>query len=431
MISKQYVHQHKQLCIGCGVCAGVCDAIKMKEDIFGQYYAMVNIDECVKCGKCISVCPMRLTESELDNVGKNIWNDKELSYRYESGFYLKCYEGYLPEYRNLSASGGYCTALLSELLERNLVKSVYCAEKNNDSGKLFESKRITTLDELKKCAGSAYYPIEISQTLKLIRQRKEKTAIVCLPCQATAIRLAMRNDAILRESISYIIGLICGGVPGKGMIEYVAKDLPCDMNKITKITFREKDKGIKCNNCQLKFYSGDKLLGTSRFHGESFGFVYLNHIMHNKGCNVCTDIFAENSDIVFGDAWFDENKVNEYGTSICITRNIVLDEIMREMGANESTIDRIILAQSNVGLIRKKKIMSRYFRYIYSKQGYDVDFEMQNRKQIKAFVQAVLADLFDANNRRSWARYKAGKISFGKLKKRWKFNISLKRRARI
>lgn len=430
-MSNQCVHQSKQLCAGCGVCAGMCNAIHMKTDVFGLYYPEVDQNACVHCGKCVSVCPLLCDVETEIKLKESCWQQEKLGYREETGYYLGAYEGADSRYRNTSASGGYCTALLCELLKQEKVQSVYCAWKNDDPECFFVSKRVTSCEELYRCSGSAYYPIEISQTIQSIRNRKEKTAIVCLPCQATAIRLAMKKDKVLRESVSFIIGLVCGGVPGKGMVEYIAKDLSCNLNKVTRISFREKDIGVPCNNCQIKFYQGKQQVSVSRFHGESFGFVYLNHFLHNKACNTCTDIFAEQADAVFGDAWFNENKINELGTSICITRNAVLDDIMQRLGAGQSSIDRMILAQANVGLITRKKRMSYYYRRYYKSKGYDIETTSQKTKDTKKRCRVILEERFAESGRRAWMAYKGGKISFDKLKKKWNKITWLKKKVNL
>lgn len=428
---NQCVHQKKQLCVGCGVCAGICDAIQMKSDSFGFYYPDINTEKCVHCGKCVSVCPMLLGDEKRMKLEKECWKNEEISYRMETGYYRGAYEGEIARYRPTSASGGFCTALLIELLKRSLVQSIYCAKQENDIERFFVSERITTSEELQKSSGSAYYPIEISQTLRSIRQNDEKTAIVCLPCQATAIRLAMQKDKRLRDRIVFIIGLVCGGIPGKSMVEYIASDLNIDKQQITRITFREKDKGIRCNNCQIKFYCGENEIAVSRFHGESFGFVYLNHILHNRGCDTCTDIFAEQADAVFGDAWFDENKPNEMGTSICITRNSVLDQIMKDIGAEVSNIDRMILAQSNVGLINRKKRLSYYYKKYYKQHGYVIDTDDEKTPNKKTYIRVFLNETLADRNRKSWLLYKENRISFNQLKKKWRQNILLKKKAKL
>ena len=155
-MSNQFVHQCKQLCVGCGVCAGMCDAIKMKTDEFGFYYPEVDQTICVQCGKCVSICPMRLSNQDAEKLENTCLQNENLSYRVETGHYLGTYEGVISQYQNTSASGGYCTALLCELLSRKLVKSVYCARKNTDQDRFFVSARVTSCEELHRCSGSAY-----------------------------------------------------------------------------------------------------------------------------------------------------------------------------------------------------------------------------------------------------------------------------------
>lgn len=432
-MNRENVLSTKQLCIGCGICAGICgkEAIVMGENEYGQYFPIIDELQCVSCGKCIAVCPMRISEKERKQIDIELWNNRMQNekYRQETGFYINAYEGFFPKYRMTSASGGFCSALLCALLEYGMIQSIYCISKNHDSNNFFVSKRITSCNDVLKCSGSAYYPIELSETLKEIKKRNEKTAIVCLPCQATALRYAMKKDKALQDSIQYIIGLICGGVPGKSMVEYIAKTKGCELDEFDKITFREKDSGIQANNCQIKFYKNNHEVAVSRYHhGDAYGFVYLNKILHYKGCNICADIYAEQADIVFGDAWFDENRTNEWGTSICITRNRDLDDIMKKLGAKESSIDRMILAQRNVGLIYNKKKLAYQYKETYRKHGYALGEYTRKDISWKLKIIVFLRELMADANRKEWKKYKEGRITFNQLNKNWHTIIKWKKR---
>ena len=46
-------------CVGCTACESVCPkrCIKMKMDLEGFLYPVINLKECVNCGKCYQVCP--------------------------------------------------------------------------------------------------------------------------------------------------------------------------------------------------------------------------------------------------------------------------------------------------------------------------------------------------------------------------------------
>lgn len=425
------VHRSKQLCTGCGICAGLCDAIEMSEDDIGHYIPKVDSEKCKNCGKCVKSCPVLLNSSDRDLLSDSLWSNSLKEKSLQTGYILSCYEGYVPSRREHSASGGLCSELLMQLLKRNMIKSVYCASGNPDRTKLFVSKRVSTCEEIASCAGSAYYPIELSETIKSIKARNELTAVVCLPCQATALRLAMKQDRQLKERVKYIIGLICGGMPGKGMVEYISAAEKCDFKHIDGVTFREKDKGIKCNNCQVKLYSNQNMKCTSRFHnGETFGFVYLNHLYHNITCDACSDIFAEHADVAFGDAWFPENTPNELGTSICITRNKEIDDIIKNISdfVTASSADRMITAQKNVGLVNRKKVMSRYYADFLKKKG----FTINNVKPVSAGFKTKLRINMELATkkevRKLWKKYKNGKITFSAMEKKLKRLIALKKK---
>ena len=427
---KKSVDEIKHLCASCGVCAGMCKYIEMEDDLFGLYRPMVK-EGCIKCGRCVSVCPEIIPYEEAD-----IPFSADSGFKYDSntGFYLSCYDGYVENHRHDCASGGMCSELLVMLLKRNIVDAIYCAVSHEDSHKLYTLSRVTTEEEIRRNARSAYYPIEISEALDTIRKLDESVAIVCLPCQAKALRLAMKQDLKLNNCIKYIIGLVCGGLPGKAMVEYIAKTNRVDINEIKRITFREKDEDIKCNNCQIKLYDRTgELRVTSRFHGESFGFAYLNKLFYNESCWVCDDAFAEYADVVFGDAWYKENTPNDLGTSICLTRNLEIDKLIRTMGKSIQSVDveKIIDAQRNVGVIEKKKRQSIGFADVYRNKGYEVSNHIENMLDFKTKIKCRLYILFYNHDKKLWERYKTNNISFSKLDKKYHRSVKLRKRMHL
>ena len=77
----------------------------------------------------------------------------------------------------------------------------------------------------------------MSDMLRHIKEKNGKYALVVLPCQAKAIRTLQKHDKILRGRIKYLLGLVCGGVPGKAMVEYVANDNGKDILEIRQVSF--------------------------------------------------------------------------------------------------------------------------------------------------------------------------------------------------
>lgn len=427
---EKNIGEIKHLCTGCGICAGMCKHIEIYDDAFGFYRPKVK-NSCVECGKCVSVCPAITPYREEDIP---FCKDSRLGYDFNTGYYIACYDGYVESNRRNCASGGMCSELLISLLKYQQVDAVYCAVSNDDAHKFYVCGRLTTEEEIRRNARSAYYPIEISEALKSIRNRDEKIAIVCLPCQAKALRLAMKQDLKLRHNIKYIIGLVCGGLPGKAMVEYIAKTKKIEIDEIKKITFREKDDEIRCNNCQLKMYDEDGILKvTSRYHGESFGFAYFNKLFYSESCWVCDDVFAEYADVVFGDAWYKENIPNTLGTSICITRNAELDELICEMGENIHRVDvaKVVEAQRNVSVVGKKKHLSAGFARIYRKKGFSVSNRLEEKLGLKDKIKCQLYLLFFNYNKNLWMDYRMGNISFNTLDQKYHRSVKMKKRIHL
>ena len=424
------VAEVKHLCTGCGICASVCEFIKMAETPLGLYRPKIG-EGCVSCGKCVSVCPEMVPHKDVDMP----FNKNEgMDYNINTGYYLACYDGYVSNNRRDCASGGMCSELLVSMLKRKLVDAVYCATSNKDSKKLYVYSRVTTEQEIRRNARSAYYPIEISEAVKSIRMFDEKVAIVCLPCQAKALRLVMKQNPELKRSIRFIIGLVCGGLHGKAMVEYIAKANQVDIDDINRVTFREKDNNIKCNNCQIKLYNKKgELVVTSRFHGESFGFAYFNKLFINQSCWTCDDVFAEYADVAFGDAWYKENTSNVLGTSICLTRNPVIDKLIRVMGESIHPVSatKIIEAQRNVGLIEKKKRLSAGFADLYRNKGYYVCNHIENKLNFKEKIKCRLYLYFNEYDRKLWNRYKANNISFSQLDQKYHCSVRIRKRMHL
>lgn len=365
-----FVHEKKQLCIGCGMCSALCKNISLKETEIGHYIACVDKEKCVRCGVCVSVCPVLKSTEEKNKINDELFC---ANYIVETGYFVNCYEGTSEKHISTSASGGFCTRFLEQLLSCGEVDGVYCAGDGNSFDTLYKYVYVDDINVLKKNSLSAYYPLNLEETIKQILKNDRKVAIVVLPCQATAIRVAMKKNKILAKRIKCIIGLICGGLPGKGMVEFIAKRKGIELTDIKKVAFREKDSKHKCNNCAIGVYT-DKEYIKSYFHGDDFGFAYLGNFFHNFACNRCDDIYAESADIVFGDAWFEEYKENIFGTSVCLLRNQHFDEIFKaidDISVRKIDINRMILAQKNVGLILKKKKNSSIYHRIYCILGYE------------------------------------------------------------
>lgn len=411
-----------QLCTGCGVCAGICKCISMRKTSSGHYAAEVDANKCVNCGRCAGVCPVLKSGDEKSALNSELFKGE---YTNETGHFVSCYRGISRAHVKSSASGGLCTALLEELLRKKAVDGIYCVGSDESKEAYYKYTLVSSVENLKKYSLSAYCPVNLESVVRKILKEDKTVAVVALPCQAQALRFAAAQDKRLKQRIKYIIGLVCGGLPGSAMIDYIAaKDRIRDIDKVT---FREKSEDKVCNNCSLYIYHGTDV-HRHYYHNDIFGTLYFGKGFHGEACNICTDIFAEAADIAFGDAWYNENKKNVYGESICIVRNEELNKLLLDtdnLELRSISVDELILAQRNVGLIWLKRQLPYAFEKIYRSMGYK-NGKLNKAKQISPIAYAKLYPkaVFKLSRQRLsvkyWKKYKDNEISFDCLEKKIK-----------
>src|SRR5206468_11182672 len=100
-------------------------------------------------------------------------------------------------FRPNGSSGGLTSWVAAELLRTGAVDGIaHVAPTDPAAGGLFAYRISRSLDELSAGAKSRYYPVELSQVLREIRERPGRYAIVGIPCFIKAINLLRRVDAL-------------------------------------------------------------------------------------------------------------------------------------------------------------------------------------------------------------------------------------------
>ena len=345
-------------CIGCGVCAGVCPRgrLEMRFNNRGEYNP-VELDNCKDCGEkcslCYQVCPVHGDTKNETDIGRELYNDVNgMQYRNEIGYYLSSYLGYSNSngHRENGASGGMATWTLETLFVTGEVNAVACVGWTDDSNRLFNFRVCTTTDDIKKCSGSAYYPVEISSIIQHIMENEGRYAIIGLPCVCKAIRLAQDIFPKLKKRISFILGLVCGRLVSKYFAEYLVTRGGGCPNNIKDFIFRKKIPGVSAISAYGRcfFRSVDS---KGEIEGDAhYGFEWGGGYFQLKGCFFCDDKFAECADAVFMDAWLSQYSVQPEGYSIVLVRNHLLrvmisNQIGNTLNVSEIDVDTAILSQ--------------------------------------------------------------------------------------
>ncbi|MEW4225663.1 Coenzyme F420 hydrogenase/dehydrogenase, beta subunit C-terminal domain [Rossellomorea marisflavi] len=319
-------------CIGCGVCAAIKGSpLKMSINNNGQYIPTVGESSSDMEINPLEVCPFSNSSKNEDEIGLSnfgdIYNINKSEYE---GYYLKSFAGYVKEggYRKNGSSGGMATWIASQLLQRNLVDGIIHV-KSSEGAMLFNYQISYSVDSLINGSKSKYYPVEMSEVIKKIKNGNKRYAIIGIPCFIKSLRLLASKDEILRKSLKYYIGLVCGHLKSEFFAKSIGLELGILPDKLSDIDFRVKKEKEKANNYNVSVTSKDGSVieeSTKKLQTTNWGQGYFKY----NACEYCDDVLAETADITIGDAWLPKYTKDSMGTNLIIVRNKKLLEIIEE-----------------------------------------------------------------------------------------------------
>lgn len=346
---------NKNMCIGCGVCVNFCPTkvLKMQMNDSKNYEVCIKEGCIEKCDICLKICPFfNKNEDEINsNLYQNLPNfDKDIKK------YIKTYEFYYKndEKRISSASGGAGNFIFTKLFELDLIDYAVCVGGNKNE--LFKFQ-IFTKNNSKNIKQSAYYPLNLEDTLKFILENKARYAISSLPCFAKALRLAMKKSARLKNRIKFIIGLVCGQNKSANYTQKLANlAFKKDDVKLQNVNYRYKFKDKNAMEFGIKFTDINNKKAIDNRDKSAF-LWWDSRAFTPIACNHCDDVFAKCADAVLMDAWLKENIQDFKGQSLVILRDKILLDIFENSNEFCKSVDpnRIVLSQ--IGVIKSKKLM--------------------------------------------------------------------------
>ncbi len=306
---------NSNLCSGCGVCSAVCPAecISFADNEFGEIRPIIHEEKCVNCGKCSHICPFG-----LENTGAH--KDGDETY----------YIGTAKEFKSRASSGGVATFVLNSLLEKGMADYIVTVAPQNDANELFTYTICSNQNDLIACQGSAYYPVTLAKVLSQIRGMDGSFAIIGVPCFVSALRKLKEQSAFWNEKIKFLLGIVCGHTPTKTMIDCIAWKSGHTRSDIKTCRFRIKEDTRPAWDYGVKLEFSDDSRVTS-FGSDDFGFLFWRKLFSQECCNHCKDVFADDADITFMDAWLEEYQHQPEGTSLLICRNAEIDDILKPL----------------------------------------------------------------------------------------------------
>jgi len=322
-------------CIGCGACAVQNHGVGIRENAIGLPQADLECGD--GSGK---ICPFGTVVTE-DELAKPLY-EKGSHFDSRVGFYLETYTGYVVEsdFREKASSGGMVSWVLTQLYKRGEIDGViHVAEGCND---IFEYKVSETLDEIASRSKSRYYPVHYDEAIKKILGNGKRYAFVGVPCFVKSIRLLSANNERVRESIRYCIAIFCGHLKTKAFAEMIAMQQGVSSSAMASVDFRVKNPTQPANKYSSQVFFRDTVgeikslppMPTQKLYGLDWGLGYFKP----KACDWCDDIAGETADLSCGDAWLPETVKDSLGTNIVISRNKIVDDILKDGVARKNLV---------------------------------------------------------------------------------------------
>ncbi|HKT76443.1 MAG TPA: Coenzyme F420 hydrogenase/dehydrogenase, beta subunit C-terminal domain [Sphingobium sp.] len=322
------------LCTGCGTCAALAvrDEVRLDWDRDGQLKPVGppawthRPDE-----RFARLCPFSPLADNEDVLATARFPDS----RHDPwiGRFQAAYVGHAAEqdYRERGSSGGMVSWVAAELLKRGLVDGVAHVGRADPAadGRLFRYRISRDIAALKDGAQSRYYPVDMAQILREMREIPGRYAVVGIPCFIKAVHLTRAADPVLRDRIAFTLGLVCGHMKSRDMVESFAWQMDVDIRAVAKVDYRVKDESRPAN-----WYTARLTCRDGQQHQRDWWHLvdgdWGSGFFQNRACDFCDDVVADTADIAFGDAWVEPYSSDGRGTNVVVVRSPLLHAMLHD-----------------------------------------------------------------------------------------------------
>ena len=323
-----------KFCTGCGVCVSESDSsLKMDWNEEG-FIIPIQIEPNIP-NNVIRVCPFNPTpEQEVSDEDKlaSLYLPEAHNFNDKVGRYISTYAGFSPEYRDTSSSGGLATYIFKKVLDDGIADRLYVVTEADDgySYQFFERG-----EDIKKISKTRYVPVTMEQLFCEIDDFDGTVAVSGVACFIKAIRLKQYYHPKIKEQITFLIGIICGGWKSKFFTDYLVQEAGIN-GQYSSAEYRVKDPSSQAND--YSFSAVDEHGQEHELKMRKLGDMWGTGLFKSEACDFCTDVLSELADVSLGDAWLPEYKTDGNGNSIIVTRTYIADQIILQ-GINDSELE--------------------------------------------------------------------------------------------
>ena len=323
-------------CIGCGACAAFDPGIRIKLDEYGRYVATRQSESTPVNPTAALVCPFADGVPNEDELAQEVFGT-EAQFEPHIGYHVATYAGWVVEsdFRAQGSSGGLASWLLVELLNRGLVDYVVHVAPQpapTAGAPLFRFAVSSTPEEVRAKAKSRYYPVEMSGVIVEMLQRPGRYAVVGIPCFIKALRLACRESSVLKQRVTFTVGIVCGHLKSTAFAEMFAWQCGIAPDELRAIDFRTKlpDRPAISYAVTVVGQRDGRDITVTKPTSELFGSNWGHGFFKYKACDFCDDVVGETADISVGDAWLPEYVSDSAGTNVVVVRSQTLNSLLAD-----------------------------------------------------------------------------------------------------
>lgn len=411
-------NERKEYSEASGVSAIVDKAIKMELNEYGVFVEQIAANPDKELKSLVQYVSPNLNELINESiVAKKLFDKIDgISYDNRIGYFKSLYAGHVVEgdYRENASSGGMGTWIFMELFKRDMIDGVIHVKRNLDksSKKMFQYDISKSVSEIKQGAKTKYYPVEVSEVIKKVKETPGRYAIIGIPSFIMALRLLAEKDEVVKKRIKYTVGLICGHQKSSKFAESLAWQVGIKPGDLLNIDFRKKlldrpssDYGVEMTGLihgkEVTVVKPTKeLLG----HDWGHGFFKIN------ASDYTDDVMNETADVTLGDAWLPEYTKDSQGNNVVVVRNPEINELI---------IKGIESGRLNLDKVDKETIFksqAAHYRHTHDELAYrlykkDKANEWRPEKRVTAsndipFLRKLVQDLRDEISTQSHIKYK-------------------------
>lgn len=307
----------RNLCTGCGACAGAFpNAIRMMDDPVNGRRPVVadNAQGRTAANRAISLCAGK--GADFGELPRQDAIDRDW------GPVLATWEGYAAdtEIRHRGSSGGAVTALALFALQSGVVQGVAHIAARADDPRLNEAVISRDRAALLRGAGSRYAQASPAEALGAIAAGTDSVAFIGKPCDVASVARARANDSALAAKLPLTIAIFCAGAPNLVATDRLLNRL--GVPKAAKLTdLRYRGNGWP-GLMQARYLDENGSEQVSEGIPYALGWGSILQAERRWRCRICTDHTGAFADISVGDPWHNPPEGNvDAGRSLIVARS--------------------------------------------------------------------------------------------------------------